>query len=32
MRGKITLFAFDGLVNMSVAAGPHIEMRVTEAA
>ncbi|MDD5296941.1 MAG: XRE family transcriptional regulator [Rhodocyclaceae bacterium] len=32
MRGKINLFALDALVNMAVAAGLHIEMRVLEAA
>ena len=32
MRGKINLFALDALVNMAVAAGLHIEMRVREAA
>lgn len=32
MRGKINLFALDALVNMAVAAGLHIEMRVGEAA
>jgi predicted XRE-type DNA-binding protein len=32
MRGKINLFALDALVNMAVAAGLHIEMRVSEAA
>lgn len=32
MRGKITLFGLDALVNMATAAGLHIEMRVTEAA
>lgn len=28
MRGKINLFGIDALVNMAVAAGMHIEMRV----
>ncbi len=32
MRGKINLFGLDSLVNMAVAAGLHIELRVTEAA
>jgi predicted XRE-type DNA-binding protein len=32
MHGKINLFALDALVNMTVAAGLHIEMRVGEAA
>lgn len=32
MRGMINLFALDALVNMAVAAGLHIEMRVPEAA
>jgi predicted XRE-type DNA-binding protein len=32
MRGKIDLFGLDALVNMTVAAGMHIEMRVLEAA
>lgn len=31
MRGKINLFGLDALVNMSTAAGLHIEMRVHEA-
>jgi predicted XRE-type DNA-binding protein len=31
-RGKINLFALDALVNMAVAAGLHIEMRIAEAA
>jgi predicted XRE-type DNA-binding protein len=31
-RGKIDLFALDGLVTMAVAAGLTVEMRVTEAA
>lgn len=30
MRGKINLFALDTLVNMVVAAGLHVEMRVLE--
>ncbi len=30
MRGKINLFGLDALVNMAVAAGLHIEMRVVE--
>ena len=32
MRGKINLFALDTLVNMAVAAGMHVEMRIEEAA
>lgn len=32
MRGKITLFGLDALVNMVVAAGLHVEMRIAEAA
>lgn len=32
MRGKINLFGLDSLVNMVVAAGLHVEMRVSEAA
>ena len=32
MRGKISLFALDALVNMATAAGLRIEMRVLEAA
>lgn len=32
MRGKINLFALDALVNMAVAAGLHIELRVLQAA
>lgn len=32
MRGKINLFSLDALVNMAVAAGLHIELRVSEAA
>ncbi|THV14232.1 helix-turn-helix domain-containing protein [Rhizobium rhizophilum] len=31
-RGKIDLFALDGLVTMAVAAGLTVEMNVTEAA
>jgi len=31
-RGKIDLFGFDTLVNMAVAAGLHVEMRVARAA
>jgi predicted XRE-type DNA-binding protein len=31
MRGKIDLFDLDVLVNMTAAAGMHIEMRVLEA-
>ena len=32
MRGKITLFGLDTLVNMAVAAGLQIEMPIAEAA
>ena len=32
MRGKIGLFGLDTLVNMAVAAGLHVEMRIAEAA
>lgn len=32
LRGKINLFGLDTLVNMAVAAGLHVEMRVQEAA
>ena len=32
VRGKIHLFALDALVNMTSAAGLHIEMRVLESA
>ena len=32
MRGKISLFGLDALVNMATAAGLRIEMRVLEAA
>jgi predicted XRE-type DNA-binding protein len=32
MRGKINLFAIDGLVNMVAAAGLHVDMQVHEAA
>jgi predicted XRE-type DNA-binding protein len=32
LRGKITLFALDTLVNMAAAAGLHVEMRVLEVA
>lgn len=32
LRGKINLFSLDTLVNMVVAAGMHVEMRVLEAA
>jgi predicted XRE-type DNA-binding protein len=32
MRGKINLFGLDALVNMAVAAGLHIELRVRQAA
>ncbi|WP_320199310.1 helix-turn-helix domain-containing protein [Agrobacterium sp. rho-13.3] len=32
LRGKITLFGLDTLVNMVVAAGLHVEMQVLDAA
>lgn len=32
LRGKISLFSLDTLVNMVASAGLHIEMRVMEAA
>ena len=32
VRGKITLFGLDALVNMAAAAGLHVEMTVQEAA
>lgn len=32
LRGKIDLFGLDTLINMAVAAGLHVEMRVIEAA
>ena len=32
MRGKIALFGLDTLVNMAVAAGLQVEMRIAEAA
>ncbi|MBI2778319.1 MAG: XRE family transcriptional regulator [Gammaproteobacteria bacterium] len=32
MRGKISLFAIDALVNMAATAGMHVEMRALEAA
>lgn len=32
LRGKINNFGLDSLVNMAVAAGLHVEMRVKEAA
>jgi len=32
LRGKINLFGLDTLVNMAVAAGLHVEMRVLESA
>ena len=31
MRGRISLFALDALINMATAAGLRIEMRVLEA-
>ncbi|OGT27126.1 MAG: transcriptional regulator [Gammaproteobacteria bacterium RIFCSPLOWO2_02_FULL_42_14] len=30
MRGKINLFALDVLVNMTTAAGLHVEMRISK--
>jgi len=30
MRGKITLFSLDALINMAAAAGLHIELRIDE--
>lgn len=32
MRGKISLFGLDALVNMATAAGLHVELRILEAA
>jgi len=32
MRGKIDLFSLDTLVNMAVAAGMHVDIRVAKAA
>ena len=32
MRGKIDLFGLDTLVNMAVAAGLHVEIRIAAAA
>jgi len=32
LRGKINLFGLDTLVNMAVAAGLHVEIRVVDAA
>jgi predicted XRE-type DNA-binding protein len=32
LRGKIDLFGLDTLVNMAVAAGLHVEMRIGDAA
>ncbi|MGQ3210553.1 MAG: helix-turn-helix domain-containing protein [Shinella sp.] len=32
LRGKITLFALDTLVNMVAAAGLHVEIQISEAA
>lgn len=32
MRGKISLFSLDALVNMAAAASLHVEIRVLEAA
>jgi predicted XRE-type DNA-binding protein len=31
MCGKINLFGLDSLVNMAIAAGLHVEMRLTDA-
>jgi predicted XRE-type DNA-binding protein len=31
-RGKIELFAIDGLVNMAAAAGLHVELKLRKAA
>jgi len=32
MRGKISLFALDSLINMAVAAGLNVELTISEAA
>ena len=32
VRGKIDLFSLDALVNMAVAAGLHVDLRVVDAA
>ena len=32
MRGKIGLFGLDALVNLAVAAGLHVELRIADAA
>lgn len=32
VRGKIELFAIDGLVNMAAAAGLHVELKLRKAA
>lgn len=32
VRGKISLFGLDALVNMAAAAGLHVELRILEAA
>lgn len=32
MRGKISLFGLDALVNMVIAAGLHVEIRIKKAA
>jgi predicted XRE-type DNA-binding protein len=32
LRGKINLFTIDALVNMAVAAGHHVEIRILKAA
>lgn len=32
MRGKISVFGLDALVNMAAAAGLHVEMRIMQAA
>jgi predicted XRE-type DNA-binding protein len=32
VRGKIDLFSLDALVNMAVAAGLHVDLRIADAA
>lgn len=32
LRGKVSLFGLDTLVNMAVAAGLHVELRIEKAA
>lgn len=32
VRGKIDLFSLDSLVNMAVAAGLHVDLRIADAA